>query len=116
MATLIDLNTKNDIPNSFILEDSEALKQAILSFVNTSPGDFLFEPDLGSSIIDYLFSPVTPTTQADLEFILNDQLSKHFSFLNITAKVLINNSQLTINIAYTDIFTGEKEIVSLDIE
>ena len=76
-----------DLANSFlrnpvtkdliVLKDQQAIKQAMKNLVLTSPGEKLFQPDVGSKVYQLLFEPLDPFTVDTLKDEIVDTL-RHY--------------------------------------
>lgn len=76
-----------DLANSFlrnpitkdltVLKDQQAVKQAMKNLVLTSPGEKLFQPDVGSKVFQLLFEPLDPFTVDTLRDEITDTLRNY---------------------------------------
>jgi len=116
---LSDINNEYSTLNKLEIKDSESLKQNLINFLNISPGEVLFEPDLGGSLSDTLFSNYDKAYLSDREYILNKILLERFSFINpnikIQAKTVNSEYSILVILSYNDPFKGDRTNVSLQM-
>ncbi len=88
-----------DLANSFlrnpvtkdltVLTNQQAIKQAMKNLVLTSPGEKLFQPDVGSKVYELLFEPLDPFTIDTLKDEIVDTL------LNYEPRIEVINVEIT---------------------
>jgi len=78
----VDLNYlgyDTDSPSvAFVYEGSEALKNRVLFWFLTKPGDFIREPEKGGVLYDFLGTPLTNGSISGLDFIVRANFTTTF--------------------------------------
>ena len=71
VRTFKDLNldfARTSVTNDVVkIEDVEAIKRSVRNLVNTNFYERPFHPEIGSSVRDLLFEPITPLTSLNLQ-------------------------------------------------
>ena len=85
------------------VKNENAIKQAVKNLIMTSPGEKLFEPNLGSQVISLLFEPLDPfTAEVIREEIINtiNQYEPRVELENVTVKPLPANNKFNVVITF----------------
>ena len=86
-----------------ILKDENAIKSAVKNILLTKPGEKLFEPNLGSQVINLLFEPLDPfTAEVIRDEIINtiNQYEPRVELENVTVKPLPANNKFNVVITF----------------
>lgn len=87
-----------------------AIRHQIEQILFTMPGERVRRPDFGCGVQRLVFAGAAPESAAAAEYVIRLSLRKHLGDL-ITldaVRVTASNNQLTIDILYTVISTGEE--------
>lgn len=60
-----------------VIDNAVAVKQAILTIINTNRGDRLFEPDFGCDIRRFIFEPMDSQTSADIKEAVGGSINRY---------------------------------------
>ena len=95
MTTYSDFLTNFDIHpvtgDLFRAVDVAAVKRALRNLIMTNKGERFFQPNLGSSIRQFLFEPMLPTTQYDLQNAIKQCIGNYEPRVNLIAVNVVSN-------------------------
>jgi phage baseplate assembly protein W len=81
----------------------EAIKNNLINFFSTTPGERVFNPFFGSKLKSIVFQGLNDVTRENISFILNDELKNIFPFVQVQDINYVPNedfNELTITITY----------------
>jgi len=81
----------------------EAIKNNLINFFSTTPGERVFNPFFGSKLKSIVFQGLNDVTKENISFILNDELKNIFPFVQVQDINYVPNedfNELTITITY----------------
>ncbi len=95
---------RNPLTDSLnVQKNDNAIKQSIRNLILTSPGEKLFQPDVGSQTVSLLFEQMDPFTAEVLrDEIINtvDQYEPRVLLENVLVKPLASNNKFNVEISY----------------
>lgn len=114
-----------DLANSFlrnpitkdltVLKDQQAVKQAMKNLVLTSPGEKLFQPDVGSKVFQLLFEPLDPFTVDTLRDEITDTLRNYeprIEVISVEISAEDDYHQLRVDVEYR--IVGQPLVQTID--
>lgn len=90
--------------NQILVDDVDSINQQILNLLNTTPGDVLFEPEVGSYIQRYLFEPLSSATAFNLKIWIVEAVARWLPFITMIpsqSSVIADPSTQSYNIKIT---------------
>lgn len=114
-----------DLANSFlrnpvtkdltVLSNQQAIKQAMKNLVLTSPGEKLFQPDVGSKVYELLFEPLDPFTIDTLKDEIVDTLLNYeprIEVINVEISAQDDFHELRVDVEYR--IVGQPLVQTID--
>lgn len=82
-----DNGTYIDLNNTY----ADGIKSQVLHIIFTPKGQKLRDPDFGTNLVNYIFSPMDSTTFADLKGEISEQISKYVPDVEFRDISIYNN-------------------------
>jgi len=103
-----DLFTKilfeRDTKDASLIENEDAVKQAIINIILTNVGERLYNPTFGSEINKMLFENVTPQTTSTLINLIRSAIENYeprANLIDVIASPLPDNNAYTVSIVFS---------------
>lgn len=95
----------------------DAIKNNLINFILTSPGERIFNPTFGQSLRRYVFEQISTVTTADIENYITSGIEKYFP--DVQSKVQISATPdlntLAVSVNYTIINTGINDSIQITL-
>lgn len=103
-----DLFTKilfeRDTKDASLIENEDAVKQAIINIILTNVGERLYNPTFGSEINKMLFENATPQTTSTLINLIRSAIENYeprANLIDVVASPLPDNNAYTVSIVFS---------------
>jgi len=86
-----------------VIDNAIAVKQALLTILNTNKGDRLFEPDFGCDIRRFIFEHMDAQTSTDIKEAVGGSIRKYeprVTVLQVSVIALTDTDGYTIDVLY----------------
>lgn len=104
--------------NVKIVYDLEVINQSIKTILSTIPGERIMNPMFGSSLYSLLFDPMTPETTEDIQYEINNAISRWEDRVvvdNVEVQPNYDNNYYDIRIHVTVVKTQSKASIPLKL-
>jgi hypothetical protein len=95
----------------------DAIKNNLINFLLTNPGERVFNNDYGAGLRRYIFENISSNTISDIQNYIESIISKYFP--NIQGEVIINSSSdfnlIYITINYSIVNTGINDNIQISL-
>ena len=95
----------------------DAIKNNLINFLLTNPGERVFNNDYGAGLRKYIFENISNNTISDIQNYIESIISKYFP--NIQGEVIINSSSdfnlIYITIIYSIVNTGINDNIQISL-
>jgi phage baseplate assembly protein W len=95
----------------------DAIKNNLINFLLTNPGERVFNNDYGAGLRKYIFENISNNTISDIQNYIESIISKYFP--NIQGEVIINSSSdfnlIYITINYSIVNTGINDNIQISL-
>ena len=96
----------------------DAIKNNLLNFFSTRKGERVFNPFLGSAIVNLLFENIDSNTLDSINKIITDEINNFFPFVSLQ-QTLINidedSNQIDITIKYQIVNFGVEDAINITL-
>lgn len=86
-----------------VVENAIAVKQALLTILETAKGDRLFEPDFGCDLRRFLFEPMDGQTSTDIKEAIEGSIGRfepRVTVLRVSVAPMANTDGYNIEVTY----------------
>jgi phage baseplate assembly protein W len=95
----------------------DAIKNNLINFLLTNPGERVFNNDYGAGLRKYIFENISNNTISDIQNYIESVISKYFP--NIQGEVIINSNSnfnlIYITINYSIVNTGINDNIQISL-
>jgi len=110
------LMTKTSIGDINVVEDSDSIRQSIITILNTTRGSRVMRPHFGCYLKQYLFEPITAFVGEEIGEEIKSALEsqeKRIVITNITVQIDVEAGAYDVSISYVPVNSKRVENTSL---
>ncbi len=92
----------------------EKVRQAILTILDTEPGERVMRPDFGCGLRRYLMAPNNPATRAGIEREISQTLARwepRIKLIGVHASASDDRALIVIEIHYAHVLDGRQDVL-----
>lgn len=95
----------------------DAIRNNLINFFLTSPGERVFNPTFGQSLRRYVFEQINQATTGDIENYILSSLEKYFPDIQGTVEIKTTPdfNMLTVSLYYTILNTGISDNIQITL-
>ena len=96
----------------------DAVKNNLINFFSTNPGERVFNPFFGSGLQKYVFENISSVTNDFIKKFITDEINQYFPFVQvaqITTTISEDTNTIAINLKYQVINNGIQDEINITI-
>ena len=112
----IPFNAPAVFKSNYLTKD--AIRNNLINFYSTDPGERVFNPFFGSGLKKYVFENIDTLTNDFIKKIVTDEINQYFPFVQvaqITTTISEDINTITINLKYQVINNGIQDEINITI-
>lgn len=94
----------------------DAVKNNLINFFSTDPGERVFNPFFGSGLKKYVFENISGLTNDYIKKLVTDEINQYFPFVGvaqITTTINEDTNTITINLQYQVVNFGIQDEINI---
>lgn len=94
----------------------DAVKNNLINFFSTDPGERVFNPFFGSGLKKYVFENISGLTNDYIKKLVTDEINQYFPFVSvvqITTTINEDTNTITINLQYQVVNFGIQDEINI---
>jgi phage baseplate assembly protein W len=112
----IPFNSPAVFKSNYLTKD--AIKNNLINFYSTNPGERVFNPFFGSGLQKYVFENIDTLTNDFIKKLVTDEINQYFPFVQvaqITTTISEDTNTIAINLKYQVINNGIQDEINITI-